>query len=72
MSLLEKIVFIADAIEPGRNYGGVDEIREAAYEDIDKAVLMSLEGTIKYLSAKSAFIDSDTLEAYEYMRSIED
>ena len=50
----------------------VDEIREAAYEDIDKAVLMSLESTIKYLSAKSAFIDSDTLEAYEYMRSIED
>ncbi len=37
MSLVEKIIFLADAIEPGRNYPGVDEIRKLAYEDIDAA-----------------------------------
>ena len=38
MSLLEKIIYVADAIEPGRDYPGVDEIRKAAEEDIDRAL----------------------------------
>ncbi|MDO4393276.1 MAG: bis(5'-nucleosyl)-tetraphosphatase (symmetrical) YqeK [Bacillota bacterium] len=72
MSILEKIVFIADAIEPKRNYPGVDEIREKAYKDIDEAILLALGSTIKYLKAKDAYIDSDTIDAYEYLRSIKE
>lgn len=68
MSLLEKIVFIADAIEPGRKYPGVDKIREAAYEDIDRACMISLEGTIKFLTSKEAYIDPDTIKALEYLK----
>jgi len=45
MSLLEKIVFIADAIEPDRDFTGVEILRKTAKRDIDLAVLMSLEGT---------------------------
>ena len=74
MSLLEKIVFIADAIEPNRDYPGVDEIRAMAYKDIDKACLMSLEGTIAHLR-ETGFpeeqIDRDTIDAYEYFNEQE-
>lgn len=70
MSLLEKIVFIADAIEPGRDYPGVDEIRSMAFKDIDKACLMSLEVTIEHLvktGVPNEEIDKDTIEAAEFL-----
>ena len=66
MSLLEKIIFIADAIEPGRKYPGVEAIREIVKEDLDEAVLMSLKGTVKHLldsDMKIEDVDSDTLSA---------
>lgn len=68
MSLLEKIVFIADAIEPGRSYPGVNRIRTAAYEDINRACMLSLEGTVNFLRSKDAYIDPDTIEALEYLK----
>ena len=68
MSLMEKILFIADAIEPGRHYPGVDKIREAAYEDLDKACRLSLEGTVRFLKSKDAFIDQDTIDALKYLK----
>ena len=37
MSLLEKIIFVADAIEPSRDYPGVDKLRELAFKDLDSA-----------------------------------
>ena len=49
MTTLEKIVFLADAIEKGRDYPGVDDIRKQAETDLDAACLMSLEGTIGFL-----------------------
>ena len=70
MSLMEKIVFLADAIEPGREYPGVDEIREISLTDLDRACLMSLEGTIGFLleSGKTAGeIDQDTLRARDWL-----
>lgn len=49
MSELEKILFIADAVEPGRSYPGVDSIRQLAFSDLDSAVLRCLESSILYL-----------------------
>ena len=43
MSLLERIIYIADYIEPGRNFPGVDVLRRNAYTDLDKAVFMGLK-----------------------------
>ena len=65
MSLLEKIIFLADAIEPGRSYPSVHEIRKIARTDLDLACIRMLERTIAYLSKKGAFIDPDTKEALE-------
>ena len=70
MSLLEKIIYVADAIEPGRDYPGVDEIRKAAEEDIDRACLTSLSHTIDYVKSEGKYLDQDTIRAKEYFTDI--
>jgi predicted HD superfamily hydrolase involved in NAD metabolism len=66
MSVLEKVIFLADSIEPGRNYPGVDNIRKVAETDLDLACLMCLERTIEYINKKGYFLDPDTLDAREW------
>lgn len=63
MSMLEKIIFIADYIEPARNFEGVEEARRLAFEDIDRAVLYSLDNTIRHLLSKGAVIHCNTIMA---------
>ena len=70
MSLLEKIIYVADAIEPGRSYPGVEEIRRAAEEDIDKACLISLAHTIEYVRSDGKYLDEDTVYAKKYFEDI--
>ncbi|WDC83883.1 LCP family protein [Caloramator sp. mosi_1] len=62
MSMLEKIIFIADIIEEERNFEGVDEIRKLAFENIDLAIIKSCESTIKYLITKGLLIHPNTIE----------
>ncbi|MDQ0190503.1 bis(5'-nucleosyl)-tetraphosphatase (symmetrical) YqeK [Alicyclobacillus cycloheptanicus] len=49
MSTLEKIICLADAIEPGRAYPGVEELRAAAQKSLDLALLKSFDATLRYL-----------------------
>ncbi len=71
MSKTEKIVFIADAIEPTRNYDGVEKMREATYEDLDKGCLVSLRNTIAHLKDKGVKdIDEDTIKAEIWFKEI--
>ena len=72
MSLLEKIIFLADAIEPDRDYPGVDEIRKQAEGSIDKACLMSLKGTVDHIEKQGIYMDPDTLEAKDYFEQMEE
>ena len=51
MTLVEKIVYIADAIEYGRNYPSVVEIREETFKNLDKGILMEIEHKEKYLES---------------------
>lgn len=51
MTLVEKIVYIADAIEYGRNYPSVTEIREETFKNLDKGILMEIEHKEKYLES---------------------
>ena len=67
MSDLEKIIFLADAIEPGRNYPSVDEIRRVAEEDIDKACILSLDRTITYVRNRGAELHPDSINAKKYL-----
>ncbi len=68
MSLLEKIIYIADAAEPGRDYPGVDKLRREMKTDIDKAVLDSLESTIEFVRGEGQFLDGDTVKARDYLK----
>ena len=68
MSLLEKIIYIADAIEPNRNYPGVDILRQAAEKDLDEACLLSLERTIEYVRGQELYLDTDTVDARDYFK----
>lgn len=64
MSLLEKIVFIADYISEDRDYPGVDEMRRIAYESLDKAIVEGLAFTISDLVERREPIVPDTIDAY--------
>lgn len=63
MSTLEKTVFLADAIEPRRNYPAVNEIRKAAYIDLNEACICSLERTAQYVKSQGQYLDHDTINA---------
>ena len=70
MSTLEKVVYLADAIEPNRIYPGVDELRRMADEDLDKACLMSLKSTAEFVISAGKYLDQDTVRAKEYLEEV--
>jgi predicted HD superfamily hydrolase involved in NAD metabolism len=61
MSLLGKIIYIADYIEPGRSYPDVDKLRNLTYEDINRAILFGIDFTIESLVKKGMVIHPDTM-----------
>ncbi len=63
MSPLEKVIFLADVIEPGRTHPSADETRKLAESDLDRACLFALEQTIAYVAARGEPLDKDTEEA---------
>lgn len=68
MSLLEKIIFVADYIEPGRKHAlNLDEIRRLAFMDIDRALLRILEDTLHYLQDSGGDIDPMTEATWKYL-----
>ena len=67
MTLLEKIVFSADYLEPNRNHDPeLPLIRSLAFTDLDKAVLKIYENTMKHLMSSTKVLDPTTEEAYKY------
>lgn len=63
MSLLEKIICVADYIEPGRSFPGVDDIRKLAKHDIDAALIVCFDSTIRFLLQKGKKIYPLTIAA---------
>ncbi len=63
MSLLEKIVYIADIIEPGRSFEGVDKIRQLTYKDIDLGLLYAINRTIIFVIQRGELVHLDTIKA---------
>ena len=67
MTKLEKIIYIADMIEPSRVFEGVEEIRKETLKNLDKGVLLGLTHSIKYLLEKGNPIDINTIKARNYL-----
>ena len=67
MSTLEKVVYLADYIEPERDFPGVADLRKEAYEDIDNAMIMGLEMSIQDITARAITPNSTTSDALDYL-----
>lgn len=63
MSDLEKIIYVADAIEPGRNYPGVEDLRKLAFADLNKACLQVIQSDLMYLKEQGITPSENTLKA---------
>lgn len=64
MTRLEKIIYLADYIEPGRHFPGVDEVRELARIDLEKALIKAVQNTIIFLMKKNQPVYPDTFHTY--------
>ena len=73
MTLLEKIIFIADYIEPLREHDPeLSKVRQIAFIDIDKCLIMILQHTLSYLKSFGKEIDPKTEETYKYYIKVKD
>ena len=63
MNLLEKIIYVADYMEPNRNFPGVEKLRELAFSDIDAALKLGLEMTLEHLKRQGAEVSPASREA---------
>jgi len=68
MTTLEKILYVADYMEPCRKFEGVERFRKLAYEDLDKALLLGVETTIQEMVDRKLPIHSKTLAARDWLR----
>ena len=68
MTLLEKIIYIADYVEPNRDFPGVEEMRAMAYTDLDQAVLMGLQSAVAHVRRQGQGLAPATLEALEFQK----
>ena len=62
MSQLEEIIYLADMIEPGRDYPGQDRLKCLAYRDLNQAMLFGLETTLRYCLDQGRLIHPRTVE----------
>ena len=69
MSLLEKIIYVADYMEPCRKFPGVEKLRELAFSDIDGALKLGLEMTLENLISRELDISPESREALAYLNN---
>lgn len=62
MSLMDKIIYLADYIEPNRRFEGIEKVRKMVYKDLDKALLMAVDGTLVYVIERGLPIHATSVE----------
>ncbi len=67
MSLLDKILFLADVIEPSRCFEGVEKLREAAFHNLNQSCLMAARGTMIETLRQNSFLHPQTLRTYNHL-----
>ncbi len=68
MTLLEKIIYLADYIEPSRDFPGVDKLRRVCYKDLDEGLLLGLEMTIQEMTDMGNPVHRATIEARDALK----
>ena len=67
MTLLQKIIYVADYMEPCRDFPGVEELRNLAFLDIDQALKLGLEMTLQHLARQGAEVSPESREALAWL-----
>ena len=67
MTLLQKIIYVADYMEPCRNFPGVEDLRNLAYTDMDGALKLGLEMTLEHLARQGAEVSPESREALAWL-----
>ncbi|MBQ6839919.1 MAG: nicotinate (nicotinamide) nucleotide adenylyltransferase [Oscillospiraceae bacterium] len=70
MNTLEKIIYVADYMEPNRDFPGVEELRSLAYTNLDKALKLGLEMTLSMLKIQGRQISPGSCEALAWLREM--
>lgn len=67
MTLLEKIIYVADYMEPNRTIPGVENLRRLAFSDIDAALKLGLEMTLEHLNRQGSEVSPESREALAFL-----
>ena len=67
MNLLEKIIYVADYMEPNRDFPGVEKLRELAFSDMDAALKLGLEMTLEHLKRQGAEVSPQSRDALAWL-----
>lgn len=70
MVLLDKILYLADYMEPNRDFDGVEELRRLVWEDLDQAMVLGLEMSVEDLQGRGAQVHQNTWDALEELRRV--
>ena len=68
MTTFDKILYLADYMEPTRDFDGVEELRRLVWEDLDRAMILGLEMSIEDLKEKGATVHPNTWGTLEELR----
>lgn len=68
MTTLEKILYVADYMEPNRSFDGVERLRQLAYRDLDKALLLGVETTVQEMRDRQLPVHTNTVQAQTWLR----
>lgn len=63
MNFLDKLIYIADIVEEGRQFEGVEELRKIAFHDIEEACIFCMDNTLRFLIGQGWMIDPQVIEA---------
>ena len=66
MPLLTKIIYISDGIEPGRNFEGVERIRDMVFDDIDRALVLQTDYTIHSVINRGGLLHANTIDTRNF------
>lgn len=67
MNLLEKIIYVADYMEPCRDFPGVERLRELAFSDMDAALKLGLEMTLEHLKEQGSEVSPESRDALAFL-----
>jgi len=70
MNLLETIIYVADYMEPNRDFPGVEKLRELAFTDIQAALKLGLEMTLEHLKRQGSEVSPESREALAYLGTV--